>query len=492
MKAKKITEKLKRNWLKETSLTILLVAIIIVAFILITAGINALELKDIDLTESKLFTVTEKSKELIGKIPDEDKIQIYMLDYNENDNTVDLVKQYTKIKNNITVEVSRIADRQDLAMQYELYTSEDGSTYSQILIICGDKYKVIKYSDLTTYDYTNLTLVDVTEQRITNAILGVSSIGKVIQVYFLTGHEENTVEIALQTFKRQLELENYEVKELNIEEQKEIPEDCKTLIISSPTKDFTDFEKTKIEEYVKSGGNILWMNNPNFSKNELKNVNYILNLYGTQIDKNGVMVEGDKTRRIMDIPDLILPIIEQTEITKDLHNNGFILLVDSCKLSFSSDEELQKLGVTKTNILTTTDQAFFRKDLSIQGDTITESDEVGKQALGAILEKNLENENKSKLVIYANNAFVSDIPVTIMNQVSTAISLYNNADLILNSIAYTEGIEDRLVIRKNGIDTVLYTATGIQNTVILTIIFILPILIIGAGIVVWNKRRRKK
>ncbi len=489
---KKILEKIKLKCPKKINRTIVYIAIIIVIFCIASLGIKALNLNDIDLTESKLFTITEKSKEIISTIPDEDVIQIYMLDYLENDSTVDFVKKYAKIKNNITVEVAKASEKTDFANKYGIYISEnEENQYSQILIVCGEKYRIIEPSDLTTSNYSNLTLIDLTEQRITNAIIGVSSIGRIKPIYFLKGHEENDVGNTLKTLKRQLELENYEVKELNIEEAKQIPEDCNTIIVASPNKDFTNFEKEKIEEYINQGKNIIWMNNPNFNEDELKNVNYILNLYGTKIDINGIMLEQDKEKMIMDVPDLILPVIEQTELTKELCTNGLILLIDSCKLSFAQDEELEKLGITKNNILTTTDQAFFRKDLSITEGTKTESDEAGKQVVGALLEKSLENGNKSKLVIYANNAFASDIPITITDQTTSAISLYNNTDLILNSIAYTEGIEDRLVIRKNDIDVVLYKATTVQNVIILVIIFILPILIINAGIIIWNIKRKK-
>ena len=51
--------------------------------------------------------------------------------------------------------------------------------------------------------------------------------------------------------------------------------------------------------------------------------------------------------------------------------------------------------------------------------------------------------------------------------------------------------ENTLKIRKD-MSTSTYTATQQQHRVVLTIIFAIPVLIILAGIVVWNLRRRKR
>ena len=62
---------------------------------------------------------------------------------------------------------------------------------------------------------------------------------------------------------------------------------------------------------------------------------------------------------------------------------------------------------------------------------------------------------------------------------------------MLNSIAYLTDRGDTIRIRK---DTgyVTYTATQMQDNIVRLIIFAVPIMIIIAGIVIWQIRRRKK
>ena len=72
------------------------------------------------------------------------------------------------------------------------------------------------------------------------------------------------------------------------------------------------------------------------------------------------------------------------------------------------------------------------------------------------------------------------------------IYIYNNKDLVLNSIAdLTEQNQD-ITIRKDYLATSTYTPTDGEKQNIIKIIFLVPILIIVIGIVIWQSRRRKK
>ena len=66
-----------------------------------------------------------------------------------------------------------------------------------------------------------------------------------------------------------------------------------------------------------------------------------------------------------------------------------------------------------------------------------------------------------------------------------------NRDLVLNSIAYLCERDEDITARKNT-GSVTYTATELENNVILAIIFVVPVIIIIIGIIVWIKRQRKK
>ena len=59
------------------------------------------------------------------------------------------------------------------------------------------------------------------------------------------------------------------------------------------------------------------------------------------------------------------------------------------------------------------------------------------------------------------------------------------------TIAYLSDREEDITARKST-GTVTYTATEQQDTVVRVIIFAVPVVIILIGLIVWQKRRRKK
>ena len=111
-KTNKFIHTLKKKWLINTGATIALIVIILAFFIGITVLMQKLDLTPIDLTEEKLFTLTEESKEQVKDI-DQD-INIYFVGYSDDDSTLDLARQYTKVNEKINVEAVTATDRPDL------------------------------------------------------------------------------------------------------------------------------------------------------------------------------------------------------------------------------------------------------------------------------------------------------------------------------------------------------------------------------------------
>ena len=96
-----------------------------------------------------------------------------------------------------------------------------------------------------------------------------------------------------------------------------------------------------------------------------------------------------------------------------------------------------------------------------------------------------------RLIIYSNELFASNVQVLISSQYYTyAVELYNNEDVILNSISHLTEREDTIVIRKTN-ESETYSVTDQEDVIIKTIIFVVPILIIFIGITVWIFRKRK-
>lgn len=489
-KPNKFIETIKKKWLINGTKTFLLVVIILAFFIGVSVLMQKLNLTPIDLTEDKLFTLTSESKD---KVKDIDKdINIYFVGYSDDDSTLDLAKQYTKVNDKIKVEAVKAEDRPDLVQKYGIETSSQG-----IIVEAGSRYKVLASIDLTTYDSTSRSSVNVAEEKLTAAIRSVS-VEELPKVYFLNGYSSFTLTSGMQYLNMYLQNEVNEVETLDILSTGKVPDDCTTLVIASPNKDFDDVATTAITDYINKGGNILWLNAAVAKQIDLPNANKILALYGVKPFEIGIIRETDSSKMVSNSPDLIMPEIQYTDATNKLYNSEGVIFINATKINVASDDELKNLNTTKTELIRTSENAYFRTNFENNADSAQDGESKGNFLVGAQFDKTISKENdetntkevKSRLIIYGENYFVSDYQLTQSTQ-TPMIAYRQNKDLVLNSIAYLSDREEDITVRKST-GAVTYTATEQENRIILAIITAVPLLIIVAGIIVWANRRRKK
>ncbi len=489
-KPNKFIETIKKKWLINGTKTFLLVVIILAFFIGVSVLMQKLNLTPIDLTEDKLFTLTSESKD---KVKDIDKdINIYFVGYSDDDSTLDLAKQYTKVNDKIKVEAVKAEDRPDLVQKYGIETSSQG-----IIVEAGSRYKVLASSDLTTYDATSGSSVNVAEEKLTAAIRSVS-VEELPKVYFLNGYSSFTLTSGMQYLNMYLQNEVNEVETLDILSTGKVPDDCTTLVIASPNKDFDDVATTAITDYINKGGNILWLNAAVAKQIDLQNANKILALYGVKPFEIGIIRETDSSKMVSNSPDLIMPEIQYADATNKLYNSEGVIFINATKINVASDDELKNLNTTKTELIRTSENAYFRTNFENNADSAQDGESKGNFLVGAQFDKTISKENdetntkevKSRLIIYGENYFVSDYQLTQSTQ-TPMIAYRQNKDLVLNSIAYLSDREEDITVRKST-GAVTYTATEQENRIILAIITAVPLLIIVAGIIVWANRRRKK
>ncbi len=489
-KENKFIQTIKKKWLINGTKTLILVALLILIFIAINMWTQSLNLNPIDLSQDKLYTLTDESKEKVKNIQKD--VNIYFVEYEEGDSNFDLAKQYTNANEKIKVEIVNASSRPDLASKYGLETGNQG-----IIVECGDKYKVLTSSDLVTYDTSTYETISIAEQKLTSAIKSVTS-DVIPKVYFLEGYSEFSLSSNMQYLNIYLANEVNEIKTLDLLSSGKVPDDCDTLVITTPSKDFDEIATNAIIDYINSGKNILWLNAALTKQTDMPNVAKILAMYGVKPFEKGVIRETDSSKMISGSADLIKPEIEYSTITKDIYNTTGLIFLNATKINLVDETALEELKVSKTELLHASHASYFRTDFTIQTNSIADNEEKGKFLIGAELSKTIssaneetgEKEKMSKLVIYGENYFITDYQMN--SSYSTGIiQLAYNKDLVLNSMSYLVNRQEDITARKNT-GTVTYTATEQQDIIIRVVIFAVPILIIIAGIIVWIIRRRKK
>lgn len=487
-KPNKFIETIKKKWLIDGTKTIILILLIIAIFLGINMGVQSLNLNPIDLSQDKLYTLTDESKEKVKNI-DKD-VNIYFVGYAEDNADLSLAKQYTNANEKIKVEAVSADSRPDLVEKYGIDSNSTG-----IIVACGERSKVLTSNDLVTYDSTTYETISIAEEKLTSSIMSVTA-DSIPKIYFLEGYGKFSLSENMRYLDTYLENEITQVGTLNILSTGKVPDDCNTLIITTPTKDFDDVATNAIIDYINAGGNILWLNTTQTESIDLTNVNKILSMYGVNPFEVGAIRETDTSKMVSGSPDLIMPELGTSKITEDLYSNG-IIFINATKVNIN-EEALTDLKVTKTDLATTSDGAYFRSNFNNSANEATSEDETGPFVVGAELEKTITEANeetgevakKSTLVIFGENMFVSDYQLSQSSQYP-AIQLAYNKDLVLNSIAYLSDREEDITARKST-GTVTYTATEQQDTIVRIVIFAVPTVIILIGLTVWQVRRRKK
>lgn len=484
-KEKKSSNEVIKKWLSKTSLTIILIAIIIGAYVAINLLTEKANLSDIDLTKDKIFTLSETSKTIIHNINQDVEIILVKMDtYSQS--VVDFAYKYKKENDKIKItEVSNVTKYPELTAEYNLTEN----TY-EIIVRSGKEEKIISTSDLYTYDYSTGKEKDLTEEAITNALLSVTTENKP-KLYFVSGHNDN-LEYYLTNFKKSLEDEANTVESLDLLTTAKVPDDCSALVITTLNDDLKTVERDAILKYIKAGGKIILFTDANVAKTNMPNFQKVLDEYGVSISE-GIMIEQDTSKMLSGSPSaIIVTVNEGSSVTDKINMSMNACFINSGKINLADDEKMEKLGVTSEILATTSDKAFYRSDLSISTTSKVSGDEEGKAVVGALLTKKIDDDKTSKLIVYSNNVFITNMQVAINSQYYIyAYELYNNQDLALNSISYLTGREDTILIRKDT-EVSTYTVTEKQQIIILTIIFAVPVLIVIAGIIIWQVRRRRK
>lgn len=473
----------KRSWLVSGVVTILLIVIMFDLYILANLGLNNVILPEFDFTENKVYTLSEETKSKLRNL--EDEVSITIINYEDTDSVIKLAEKYVVLNNKIKIEkVDNLESRKDLMEKYSLET-----TSQLITINSGENETILSDYDLYTYDYSTYQTIDTSEESITNAIVEVTTKDKP-KVYFMSNHAAYEVESYFYTLMDSMKKDANEVDTLDILKTGNVPEDCDTLVITTLAEDITVFEKDKILEYINRGGEILLLIGPNIAEKDLTNFQQVLDQYGITLEE-GVIFETSASNMLYGYPDFIIEKVQNSSLTENLNMNISVCLADAASIKFNKEKQ-EELSVEYEELVYTSNEAFRRTNLLINTSERTNLDsEVGKFMVGGIANKKIDKNNNSKLIIWGNELFVSDMQVS-LNEYDYFISeLYNNEDAVLNSIAYLNEREDIITIRKS-YDSITYTATQLQHYIIMAIIFIIPLLIIIIGIIVWQVRRRKK
>ncbi len=290
---KESIKELKRDKIRSEGISVGLRIIIVLIIVIILMAILNGKLPKLDLTTSKVYSISNESKELVKSLKQDLTILYFVtsekLDSKEGKIIQTILGKYKKYSDKVKLEIIDPVKRPDLALKYGI--NEDGTVH----ISYNDRNK-----KLSTYEFYEITQAPtetsegkqlfIAEKIISSAIRYlISAEGK--KIYFVLGHKEKYTndyqEQGFSTISEYLDKIDRQVININLLEKGKIPEDASVVIIAAPKENYSDQEIKIIEDYINNGGKFVLM--ADFDSN-VNIVSKILKKYDI-IQQEGVVVD---------------------------------------------------------------------------------------------------------------------------------------------------------------------------------------------------------
>jgi ABC-type uncharacterized transport system involved in gliding motility auxiliary subunit len=418
--------------------------------------------KTYDSTSNKRYSLSEETAKIVKGL--KNPITITYWDRASSFTAgKDLLSQYTNLSRNVHV------DYVDPFKKPQLARTAGIKNVGTATIDYGAKHE-----EARTFD----------EEGITGAIVRAEK-GGTKNVCFVQGSGEHPLDDAgregLSNAKDLLQTDNYTSKAINLLQKAQVPSDCSVIVVAGPTDEYAQPEVDAIRAFVENGGRALFMIDPplkvqgrNISDNDP--LTAVLQSWGVTADKDLVLDENPLGQLAGVGPEVpLVATYESQPIVQPMtgHATGFPLS-RSLQTKNSDKTTVDKLFSTSNDSVATT-------KLSGGNIEITGSDKKGPFTLAAAGSYTTAKPNsQGRFVVVGSSTWASN----------GFLKFNANGDLLLNMMNWLSSDEDLISIRPKPQEDRRVTLNRAQMIWIRTFSqFVLPGIVIIAGVMVWVKRR---
>ena len=455
-----MTRKVKHGGYSAVLSVIVVAAVIIINMI---AGQMPQHLKSIDVSGTDLYEISDTTKEVLAGL--EQDITIYVVGNPDrvDDRVRTMVGKYQQLSGHIQVEEI------DTVLHPSWVSSNDAEDNS-LLITCEatGKHVTVPFTDIVQFDQMSYyyygqyreTEFD-GEGQITSAIASASS-DVVKTVYEINGHGEGSLSDSV---REMLDKSGLTLASINLLTDDGIPEDADLVICNGPVTDFADNEKSMILEYLNQGGHMVLL--AGVSENERPNLEEVMETYGLVLEDGYV---ADMSQNYQRNPYAIFPTMDNSsEIMTGIDSKTAALVIEGTAMS--QMEELPENVEIETFMSTSADGVLVTEDSQTEGTWM----------LGARAVKMLDSGSSVLTVITT--------PSLISEQITSQFTNLSNLNVFMNVV--TADFEDvtNISIPAKSLE-VTYNTFPNAGVYGMVFIFLIPIVVLVTGLLVWTKRRK--
>ena len=362
------------------------------------------------------------------------------------------------------------------------------------------------------YDGRTERVTSDTEQALTNGLIKVIQ-GKQTKLYFIQGHGERSSDDSERTgyssIAGLLASENFATDKLVLAQQRQIPADATVVVIAGPKEDFFPAEIEALKAYLAKGGKVLFLLDPRERADspELTNLVALLKDWGIEVGDNVVInVPSDvqlKEGEAVDVGALAsLPNSDGTFVLAAKYNQhpiiqGFRVLSAYRLVRSVTAAPAGSNGRTAQNLVETTETSWAETDLkrlTSSGQVAREpakGDKGGPISIAAAVAAPLaqatppdpkapQDAPETRVAVFGDSDFASN----------GLLGFQGNHNLFMNAVNWLAQQENLISIRPRDPQDRRVTLTARQQSLIrLLAIFVIPGVILAAGVQTWWRRR---
>ena len=317
------------------------------------------------------------------------------------------------------------------------------------------------------------------EEVLTNTLQRLMRSGEQ-HIVFIGGHGERkpdgSANFDMGNFSRHLGDKGIKTSTISLNETPQIPPDTAVLVIPGPQAALLPGEVKLVEEYIKNGGNLLWLHDPG----KLYGLQPVAKQLGVNFIK-GVVV--DPTTQLLGIGDPSFALINRYNDHPIVRDFTFMsIFPQAAGITYQTQE-----GVEASEFLQTVARSWSETG-PMQGTIAYDEgkEQLGPLTIGLALSKDYKSKDgkaqQQRIVVIGDGDFLSN--AYLGNQ--------GNQDLGYNILNWLSHDDNFIAIPVTVAPDKELTMSKTMGAIIgLLFLVILPLLLLASGIYIWLKRRKQ-
>lgn len=416
-----------------------------------------------DATANKRYSLSEQTAKIVKGLKQPATIS-YFNQSSQFRQAKDLLDRYANLSPKVKVEYV------DPDKQPQLARAAGIKNYGTTLVQVGMKKEEAK--SLTEEGVTGAFIRDLKNNTRT--------------VCFVTGSGEHQIDdtdrSGYSQFKDLLGKDEYESKSINLLQKAEVPSDCTAVVVAGPTGNYVQPEVDALKQYVEAGGRALFLLDPplKLGRSAIADNDALTGMlkgWGVTVDKD----------LILDLNPIgqLAGLGPQVALVSAYEQHPIVNEMKGSATGFPLSRSLEFQGGGKTSV----EKLFDSSETSLattklDSPAVNPNDPQNKKGpMTLAVAGTYDTGNKDsqgRFVVVGSSSWAAN----------SFIAFNGNRDLAMNTMNWLSSDEDLISIRPKQEDDRKVTMTARQMTLVRsTSQFVLPLIVVFAGIAVWWRRR---